>query len=38
MKVFDSKELDWKNPPRGYYLTEVKEKVIWEDKKTGAKI
>ena len=38
MKVVDSKKLDWKSPPRGYYLTDVKEKVIWEDEKTGAKM
>ena len=38
MKVVDSKKLDWVDPPRGYYLTDVKEKVIWEDEKTGAKM
>jgi quercetin dioxygenase-like cupin family protein len=38
MKVVDSKTLDWQEPPRGYYLTDVKEKVIWEDEKTGAKM
>ena len=38
MKILDSKRLDWQDPPRGYYLTDVKEKVIWEDEKTGAKM
>ena len=38
MKAVDSKKLDWEDPPRGYYLTDVKEKVLWEDEKTGAKM
>ena len=38
MKVVDSKKLNWEDPPRGYYLTDVKEKVIWEDERTGAKM
>lgn len=32
----DSKKLDWEDPPRGYYLTDVKQKVLWKDEKTGA--
>ena len=38
MKVVDSKNLDWEDPPRGYYITDVKEKVIWEEERTGAKM
>ena len=38
MIILDSKKLDWQDPPRGYYLTDVKEKVIWEDENTGAKM
>ncbi len=38
MKVVDSKKLNWEDPPRAYYLTDVKEKVIWEDERTGAKM
>jgi len=30
------KDIEWEDSPRGYYLTEVKQKVLWEDKKTGA--
>jgi mannose-6-phosphate isomerase-like protein (cupin superfamily) len=29
-------EIEWEDPPRGYYLTDVKQKVLWEDKETGA--
>jgi quercetin dioxygenase-like cupin family protein len=36
--MIDSNKLDWEDPPRGYYLTEVKQKVLWEDKKTGATV
>jgi len=36
MKVVNSKELKWEDPPRGYYLTDVKQKVLWEDEDTGA--
>ena len=32
----DSKEKDWEDPPRGYYITEVKQKVLWVDEETGA--
>ena len=32
----DSKKVDWEDPPRGYYLTDVKQKVLWTDEKTGA--
>ena len=30
-KIFNSKKSDWENPLRGCYLTDVKEKVVWED-------
>jgi len=30
------KDIEWEDSPRGYYLTEVKQKVLWEDKNTGA--
>ena len=29
-------EIEWEDTPRGYYLTDVKQKVLWEDPKTGA--
>jgi quercetin dioxygenase-like cupin family protein len=29
-------DIEWEDPPRGYYLTDVKQKVLWEDKETGA--
>ena len=36
MIVVDPSKLEWVDPPRGYYLTKVKHKVLWEDKETGA--
>jgi hypothetical protein len=30
-------KMEWKNPPRGYYLTDVKEKTLYINKETGAK-
>ena len=36
MLLTDAKILPWEEPPRGYYLTAVKQKVLWEDKETGA--
>ena len=30
------KDIKWDDPPRGYYLTYVKQKVLWEDTNTGA--
>ena len=38
MKLVDAKTLEWEEPPRGYYLTDVKQKVLWEDEKTGAMV
>ena len=35
-KTIIFKDIEWEDPPRGYYLTKVKQKVLWEDKKTGA--
>jgi hypothetical protein len=29
-------ELEWEDPPRGYYLTDVKQKVLWKNEETGA--
>lgn len=31
-------EMEWKDTPRGYYLSDVKEKVLFQDPETGAKI
>ena len=36
MLLKDSKSLAWEEPLRGYYLTDVKQKVLWEDLETGA--
>ena len=30
------KDIEWEDSQRGYYLTQVKQKVLWEDRKTGA--
>lgn len=35
-KQLNFKDIVWENAPRGYYLTDVKQKTLWEDKKTGA--
>ena len=35
-KFLNFKDIEWKDPPRGYYLTDVKQHTLWEDKKTGA--
>ena len=29
-------DIDWEDTPRGYYLSDVKQKVLWEDPNTGA--
>jgi quercetin dioxygenase-like cupin family protein len=29
-------EIEWEDPPRGYYLADVKQKLLWEDPKSGA--
>ena len=35
-KFLNFKDIEWKDEPRGYYLTNVKQHTHWEDKKTGA--
>ena len=35
-KFLNFKDIEWKEAPRGYYLTNVKQHILWEDKKTGA--
>ena len=35
-KFLDFKDLEWRDAPRGYYLTDVKQYTLWEDRKTGA--
>ena len=37
MHIADSNALDWAPAERSHYLTDVQEKLLWEDKKTGAK-
>jgi len=34
----DSNRLEWESAPRGYYLTDVKQKVLWRDERTGATV
>ena len=29
-------DIEWKDATRGYYLTDVKQHTLWEDKKSGA--
>ncbi len=36
MITVGTKGIEWEDPPRGYYLTDVKQKVIWRDNETGA--
>lgn len=36
MLMVDTKDIEWEDPPRGYYLTDVKQKVLWRDEETGA--
>jgi 2,4'-dihydroxyacetophenone dioxygenase len=35
-KQLNFKDIVWESAPRGYYLTDVKQKTLWEDEKTGA--
>lgn len=30
--------MDWKKPPTSYYLSDVREKVLWRDPATGAEM
>jgi oxalate decarboxylase/phosphoglucose isomerase-like protein (cupin superfamily) len=32
----DSHTMKWEDPPKGSYLTDVKEKMLWQDEQTGA--
>jgi len=36
MRVVPFEDLEWEDPPRGYYLTDVKQKTLWKDEKSGA--
>jgi quercetin dioxygenase-like cupin family protein len=29
-------DIEWEDTPRGYYLSDVKQKVLWKDENTGA--
>ncbi len=35
-KFLNFKDIEWKDAPRGYYLTDVKQHTLWEDERTGA--
>jgi hypothetical protein len=37
MKV-NGQEVKWEDPPKGHYITEVKQHVLWRDEKTGAQM
>ena len=32
----DTSKMEWSDPPRGYYQTEVKQKVLYKNEETGA--
>jgi hypothetical protein len=32
----NGKEVEWQNTPKGHYLSDVKEHVLWKDESTGA--
>ena len=34
--IMDSNKLEWEDPPRGYYHTAVKQKVLYKNEETGA--
>lgn len=34
----DSNDLEWERPLRGYYLTDVRQKVLWRDEESGATV
>ncbi|MHA2217672.1 MAG: hypothetical protein ACXACY_17195 [Candidatus Hodarchaeales archaeon] len=36
MVKVNGKDIVWKDTPKGHYLTDVKEHVLWEDESTGA--
>ena len=29
-------QMEWEDPPRGYYITDVKQKTLWINEETGA--
>ena len=29
-------DIEWKDPPRGYYISDVKQKTLWVNEETGA--
>ena len=29
-------DLEWEDPPRGYYISDVKQKTLWVNEETGA--
>ena len=35
-KTIRFEDVEWEDAPRGYYLTDVKQKTLWIDEKTGA--
>jgi hypothetical protein len=35
-KQFFFTQMEWEDPPRGYYLTDVKQKTLWVNEETGA--
>lgn len=36
MLKVNGKEVEWKDAPKGHYITDVKEHVLWKDESTGA--
>jgi hypothetical protein len=36
MVKVNEKEVEWEDPPEGFYLTDVKIKVLWKNEETGA--
>jgi 2,4'-dihydroxyacetophenone dioxygenase len=36
MVKINGKDVEWEDAPKGHYLTDVKEKVLWKDERTGA--
>ena len=35
MYIQAAADLEWKDPPTGYYLGDVKEKILWTKEETG---
>ena len=38
MYIKAASEVKWTTPPTGYYYSDVKEKILWSDSKTGAMV